>query len=112
MKLAILLDRISLGIDRRTKALHKMFDQVDDDRSGFLQASELRDLMATQCDDEGHIPTDEDVLEFMEQIDENGDMKLSKAEFVLFMLHNDDIVDENDSKIGQWRRNALEKIPW
>ena len=89
-----------------------MLSQVDDDRSGFLQASELRDLMATQCDDEGHIPTDEDVLEFMEQIDENGDMKLSKAEFVLFMLHNDDIVDENDSKIGQWRRNALEKIPW
>ena len=69
-----------------------MFDQVDDDRSGFLQASELRDLMATQCDDEGHIPTDEDVLEFMEQIDENGDMKLSKAEFVLFMLHNDIII--------------------
>ena len=89
-----------------------MLSQEDDDRSGFLQASELRDLMATQCDDEGHIPTDEDVLEFMEQIDENGDMKLSKAEFVLFMLHNDDIVDENDSKIGQWRRNALEKIPW
>ena len=45
-------------------------------------------------------------------IDENGDMKLSKAEFVLFRLHNDDVVDETDSKVGQWRNHALEKVPW
>ena len=59
-----------------------------------------------------HVPSDEEVMEFMEQIDENGDMKLSKAEFVLFMLHNDDVVDETDSKVGQWRNHALEKVPW
>ena len=111
-KLAILLDRISFGIDRRTKALHSMFDAVDDDGSGFLTATELRELMAKYADHEGHVPSDEEVMEFMEQIDENGDMKLSKAEFVLFMLHNDDVVDETDSKVGQWRNHALEKVPW
>ena len=70
------------------------------------------ELMAKYADHEGHVPSDEEVMEFMEQIDENGDMKLSKAEFVLFMLHNDDVVDETDSKVGQWRNHALEKVPW
>ena len=111
-KLAILLDRISLGIDRRTKALHKMFDSVDDDKSGFLTATEFRGLMAKYSVSNGDIPSDADVIEFMDIIDENGDARLSKGEFVLFMLHNDDLVDENDSMIGKWRKLALENIPW
>eukprot|EP00944_MAST-04C_sp_MAST-4C-sp1_P003966 g3966.t1 len=111
-KLAMLLDRISLGIDRRTKALHKMFDSVDDDKSGFLTATELRGLMAKYSVNNGDIPSDADVMEFMDIIDENGDARLSKVEFVLFMLHNDDLVDETDSMVGKWRKLALESIPW
>ena len=111
-KLAMLLDRISLGIDRRTKALHKMFDSVDDDKSGFLTATELRGLMAKYSVNNGDIPSDADVMEFMDIIDENGDARLSKGEFVLFMLHNDDLVDETDSMVGKWRKLALESIPW
>ena len=57
------------------------------------------------------IPSDADVMEFMDIMDENGDARLSKAEFVLFMLHNDDMVDETDS-VGKWRKSALECIPW
>jgi hypothetical protein len=52
------------------------------------------------------------VLSFLRLMDDNGDLKLSKAEFVLFMLHNDDILDEKESRIAQWRRQALETIPW
>jgi len=113
-KLAMLLDRISLGIDRRTKALHDIFDSVDTDGSGFLQATELKQLMHNTCNASEFLPTDEDVLNFLQAIDENGDMKLSKAEFVLYMLHNDEESESagNTSKIGQWRTKALEKVPW
>ena len=113
-KLAMLLDRISLGIDRRTKALHGIFESVDTDGSGFLQATELKQLMHNTCSDSEFLPTDEDVLSFLRAIDENGDMKLSKAEFVLYMLHNDEESESagENSKIGQWRTKALEKVPW
>ena len=113
-KLAMLLDRISLGIDRRTKALHGIFESVDTDGSGFLQPTELKQLMHNTCSDSEFLPTDEDVLSFLRAIDENGDMKLSKAEFVLYMLHNDEESESagENSKIGQWRTKALEKVPW
>ena len=90
-KLAILLDRISFGIDRRTKALHSMFDAVDDDGSGFLTATELRELMAKYADHEGHVPSDEEVMEFMEQIDENGEKRKVK---VLIDFDDDTDVDQ------------------
>ena len=88
-----------------------MFGSVDDDKSGFLTATELRGLMAKHSASKVDIPSDADVMEFMDIMDENGDARLSKAEFVLFILHNDDMVDETDS-VGKWRKSALECSPW
>jgi Ca2+-binding EF-hand superfamily protein len=118
-KLAMLLDRISMGIDRRTKALHTLFDEGvgEGEKGGFLQADQLKRLIAATMGRGGgrekvDLPDDDEVLSFLRLMDDNGDLKLSKAEFVLFMLHNDDILDEKESRIAQWRRQALETIPW
>ena len=104
-----------MGIDRRTKALHTLFDSIDKGKSGFLHANELRQLIDTTVGkDEGMVlvPDDAELDAFLRLIDENGDMKLSKAEFVLFMLHNDNLLDNQESGIAKWREKVLQTIPW
>ena len=112
-KLAMLLDRISPhDDDRRTKALHKMFDSVDDDKSGFLTATELRGLMAKHSASNGDIPSDADVMEFMDIIDENGDARLSKGNlyclcFIMMMWSMRQTAWSGNGENRRWRC-----IPW
>ena len=62
---------------------------------------------ATVGKDEGLVlvPDDTELDAFLRLVDDNGDTKLSKAEFVLFMLHNDD-VDNKESGIARREKVA------
>ncbi|XP_053394974.1 troponin C, skeletal muscle-like [Mercenaria mercenaria] len=59
----------------------KMFNELDENKDGELCKDEIKYLMRV-C---GANPTDEDVDEYIRDVDKNDDMKISCEEFCLFM---------------------------
>ena len=58
------------------------FEAVDTDKSGYLEAAELEQVMNNVAVDIGvEKPTREEVEEVLKELDENGDGKLSLEEF-------------------------------
>jgi Ca2+-binding EF-hand superfamily protein len=57
------------------------FDGIDTDKSGFVEATELKNVMKIITQDNGvDPPTDADLQDAMEWLDKNGDGKLSLDE--------------------------------
>jgi calmodulin len=64
------------------KIMESAFRSVDIDGSGFLEKPELEQVLIQVAKDIGvETPTKEDVEDILEEIDENGDERLSKQEF-------------------------------
>ena len=66
------------------KEIHELFDQIDTDKSGEIEASELKALLKEL----GVDASDEDVKAFIAECDNDGNQKISKAEFTSFVMKN------------------------
>lgn len=62
---------------RLLSEMGKAFEKFDTDKSGSIEKEELKCLLVSL----GNNPTDEDVAEAMDQVDENNDGCISRAEF-------------------------------
>ena len=62
------------------KAMKESFTYFDTDKSGFIELHELR-LLLTKWTDSFHVedPLDSDVVEIFNELDINGDKKISQG---------------------------------
>ena len=67
----------------RARVFFKVFYEVDEDLSGFIEADELHHAIARL----GYKMTPTDCEEVLEKIDENSDGRVSLHEFVTFFRH-------------------------
>jgi Ca2+-binding EF-hand superfamily protein len=130
-KLCVLLDRISLGIDRRTKALHNLFEvMVTNGRSGrkdvieknkrFLDASCLYQSIVISFRKNEMVVENKQVKiaakRFIKALtgDSHSD-GLGKNDFVLFQLSggsNPKTLKKQHPLIDKWRTNLLKSMAW
>ncbi|KAJ4459135.1 hypothetical protein PAPYR_4935 [Paratrimastix pyriformis] len=65
---------------------HQAFDAADSDHSGFIDQGELMEVLRVVCQAcEMDVPTDEQVQKTMQQLDTDGNGKLSYPEFKEFL---------------------------
>lgn len=62
--------------DSEKRVLNEIFDAFDEDGSGFIESQELKEILQDAC------ANDQEFNKLLEEIDSNGDGKLSKEEFV------------------------------
>ena len=63
-----------------------MFDQLDTNQNGFLDKSEMDNLISMAMKEQGMSePGEAEKQEFIRLIDENHDGKISKQEFINFI---------------------------
>ena len=70
-----------LRLQRLTKEkIQQIFDDMDDNCSGTINAKELKILITACCD--GEEPTDDDVATALKEIDKDGNATIFFAEFL------------------------------
>jgi Ca2+-binding EF-hand superfamily protein len=82
--LVVIMDFKSVLKDkaRLKKIMEGAFHSVDLNGSGYLDESELKQVLIQVAKDIGvDMPSREEVSEILEEFDENGDGKLSREEF-------------------------------
>ena len=74
------------------------FDIVDEDNSGYLDASELAGMMADVAKGMGvNSPTEEDIQSILKNLDDDSDGKVDKREFLdLIMLVLGNVLEDED----------------
>lgn len=81
------------------KIMESAFRSVDIDGSGFLEKPELEQVLITVAKDIGvETPTKEDVEDILEEIDENGDERLSRKEFEELIKQIVDMMANSEEK--------------
>eukprot|EP00586_Coscinodiscus_wailesii_P000931 CAMPEP_0172480746 /NCGR_PEP_ID=MMETSP1066-20121228/6151_1 /TAXON_ID=671091 /ORGANISM="Coscinodiscus wailesii, Strain CCMP2513" /LENGTH=162 /DNA_ID=CAMNT_0013242377 /DNA_START=272 /DNA_END=760 /DNA_ORIENTATION=- len=64
-----------------------LFDAVDADKSGSIDKSELKALLTKLYEGEGMTPpTDDEVAEYVKELDKSGDGSIDFGEFASFMI--------------------------
>ena len=127
-KLCVLLDRISLGIDRRTKALHSEFENlVEGSNARTMDAPCLYQALRQSGvggvgSVNGESPTKEEqkklkiaAKRFTQAITGASNGALSKNDFVLFQLSGGSdptVLRAQHPIIDKWRTSMLKTMPW
>lgn len=76
------------------KVTKSAFDAVDKDKSGYLEANELKEVMQNVANDIGtKAPTDEEVNDVLKELDTNQDGKISLDEFQVLIKQVLEIMD-------------------
>lgn len=55
--------------------MEQAFDFFDQDKTGFIESAELKELLGDSCDNE-------ELLKIMDALDNNGDGMISRQEFI------------------------------
>ena len=73
--------------DEQIAELKEAFQEFDEDGSGFISGAELRQVMTNLGDESGTF-TDEDVDEWIQRADIDGDGQVNYEEFIHSKLKN------------------------
>jgi hypothetical protein len=128
-KLCVLLDRISLGIDRRTKALHSIYDVLvqkgrmhrKDKHERMLRTMDMECLyqaivengMGVERGEAAKVQTA--VKRFIKALTGDTHGTLGKNDFVLFQLSGGSdpaVLKKQHPVIDLWRSNLLKSMAW
>lgn len=78
----ILYDEVELN-----SLVSETFSALDDNRSGYIDKSELRAMMINIARDVGaELPSETEVSEVMADLDKNSDGKIDKEEFKMLII--------------------------
>tara|TARA_B100000795_G_scaffold268191_1_gene254666 strand:+ start:935 stop:2143 length:1209 start_codon:yes stop_codon:yes gene_type:complete len=125
-KLCVLLDRISLGIDRRTKSLHTHFELLVEKnwRENKTRTLDVKCLYHAifKSNVMGNAPSKEVIKKmkiaskrFIQAISGSGNGSIEKNDFVLFLLSGGSdpaVLKAQHPIVDKWRTNLLKTMPW
>lgn len=68
------------------KVAKNVFDAVDIDKSGFIEANEFSEILINICNEFGFtLPSEEDCNAILKELDEDGSKKIEFNEFQMFI---------------------------
>ena len=91
--------------DPKTKELYEAFTMFDRDKDGLINYNELGNVLKSQ----GFNPTNQELLEMIEDVDENEDDKINFEEFLILMhsrLKKADIENELNEAFSVYDKNG------
>ena len=91
--------------DPKTKELKEAFTMFDRDKDGLINYNELGNVLKSQ----GFFPTNQELLEMIADVDENGDDKINFEEFLILMhsrLKKADIENELNEAFSVYDKNG------
>ena len=91
--------------DPKTKELYEAFTMFDRDKDGLINFNELGNVLKSQ----GFNPTNQELLEMIEDVDENEDDKINFEEFLILMhyrLKKADIENELNEAFSVYDKNG------